>query len=323
MSEHQRLLLIAPPNMSHSPAFNRAEALAKAMSASLYIVAFVYVDAFEMFDLIDVDIRKKAREDYLLKHRDWLEAQAQILRQRGFDVESEVIWIEHPLEKIFKYIRYFDVSLVIKGAHQESALKRIFFTPLDWHLLRDCAVPVHLVVDARNPLPRKILATVDVLHDDVSTRQLNDLIINSASKLASQCHAALQVLAVYDWSALYVSDVGVGKVPISVSPSYDERKEKFDILAERHSITKNNRHFIAGSPIKAIAEYATKSACDMLVMGTVTHRVFHKILGTTAESILYRPPCSVLAIKPVELPGINGGTSDALAAQPDVHHDPL
>jgi universal stress protein E len=33
-------------------------------------------------------------------------------------------------------------------------------------------------------------------------------------------------------------------------------------------------------------------------MGTVQHNGLNKLLGTTAEQLLHRAPCSVLAIKP-------------------------
>jgi universal stress protein E len=58
------------------------------------------------------------------------------------------------------------LALIVKDAEDVPALKRVFFTPLDWQLLRDCPVPVHLVTDARHPLPRKVLAIVDVLRSE-------------------------------------------------------------------------------------------------------------------------------------------------------------
>ena len=37
---------------------------------------------------------------------------------------------------------------------------------------------------------------------------------------------------------------------------------------------------------------------DVIVMGAVQHTGLNKLLGTTAEQLLHRAPCSVLAIKP-------------------------
>jgi universal stress protein E len=177
-------------------------------------------------------------------------------------------------------------------------LKRIFFTPFDWQLLRDSAVPVHLVIASPHALPRKILVSIDVLHDDRQVKELNDHIIEAATTLASSCKAKVHLLSIYDWSSLYVSDTGIGSVPVSVSPSYDERKKIFDAVATKHSIPKDHRYFVTGSPIKAISDFAAKNEFDVLVMGTYSHRALNKLLGSTAEHILYRPPCSILAVSP-------------------------
>jgi universal stress protein E len=322
MSTLQHLLLVAPPSMSHTPAFDRAQALAKATHASLYIVAFVYVDTLEILGLIDADVRDRAREGYLRMHRDWLNVEAQCMRDEGVEVTTEVIWVKKPLDKISKYVRSFNIDMVIKDVHRESALKRVFFTPLDWQLLRECEVPVHLVTDTRNPLPRKILATIDVTRDDDRVSELNERIIQNAMGVASQCHAALHVLSIYDWSSVYGPDVVVGKEPVLISPSYDKYKQIFEAVAKKHGMDHDHRHFIVGTPVKTIAEYAHTNNYDIIVMGTVGHRTFNKLLGSTAENILYRPPCSIMVIKPAELAD-NKKFNELSDDLPDVHDYPF
>lgn len=62
MAQRQRLLLIAPCKMTHSPAFERAAALAEAMDASLSVVAFAYFETMETFNVLDTQGREAARE---------------------------------------------------------------------------------------------------------------------------------------------------------------------------------------------------------------------------------------------------------------------
>ncbi len=288
--------------MTHSPAFDRTLALAKAMDASLTLVAFVYLDVLQQLDLLEADQREEIREVYLQRYRQWLEQEAEIMRGEGIEVTTEVKWDLSSPDALSSYMRRQHPDLLIKDAHQESALKRIFFTPQDWRLLCDSRAPIHLVTAQGVPLPRKVLACVDVLHDSVATRELNDRIIDRAARFAMHCKCPLHLLGVYDWTSLYVADIGIGKVPVSVSPSYDERKAKFLQLADKHALHKDNRHFIVGAPGKAIVGFVGQDVFDVLVIGTVTHRSFNKLLGSTTETLLYQPPCSLLVIKPVELP---------------------
>ena len=302
MSSRPHLLLVAPVEMTHSPAFDRALVLAKVMEASLTIVAFVYLDVLQQLDLLGADQREEIREVYLQRYRQWLEQEAEVMRGEGIEVTIEVKWDLPSLDALSSYVRSQHPDLLIKDAHQESALKRIFFTPLDWRLLCDSRAPIHLVTAQGMPRPRKVLACVDVLRDDVATRELNDRIIDQAARLAAHCKCPLHLLGVYDWTTLYIADIGIGKVPVSVSPSYDERKAKFLKLADKHALRKDNRHFIVGAPAKAIAGFVGQDVFDVLVIGSVTHRSFNKLLGSTTESLLYQPPCSLLVIKPAELP---------------------
>jgi universal stress protein E len=193
------------------------------------------------------------------------------------------------------------LALIIKDTQEESALKRVFFTPLDWQLLRDCPVPVHLVTNALNPRPRNVLAIVDVLRSEDQDHVFNDQIIDAATQLAEQCDARLELLHVYDWTAVYAQDMGFGALPLATG-IYEAlgttQQEVFAALAERHGVPLPCRHFIEGAPLTSICDFATEQRTDVIVMGTVQHSGLNKLLGTTAEQLLHRAPCSVLAIKP-------------------------
>ena len=304
MLQTQRLLLIAPSSMTRTPAFDRAAALARAMQLPLHIVAFDYLQALAIAGLFAPEQINRAREGYLDTHRHWLAEQAEVMRQRGVEVTSEVVWVHHPYEEILHFVDEQSLALIIKDAHEESALKRVFFTPLDWQLLRDCPVPVHLVTNDRHPRPRHILAIVDVLRSEEQDLRFNDQIIDTAVKLAEQCDATVQLLHVYDWVAVYAKDMGMGVLPMATG-LYEAlgsaEHEVFSALAERHGVAPQSRHFIEGAPVPVICEFAAEHHADVIVMGTVQNKGLNKLLGTTAEQLLHRAPCSVYAIKPDKL----------------------
>ena len=301
MSQSQRLLLIAPSAMARTPAFDRAAALALAMQFPLHIVAFDYSQALAVAGLFAPEQFKRARDGYLQTHRQWLVEQAGLMSKQGVEVTSEVVWVQHPYEEILNFINEMPLMLIIKDAQEESAFKRVFFTPLDWQLLRDCPVPVHLVTTALNARPRNVLAIIDVLRDEDQDRVFNDQIIEAAAKLAAVCDASLELLHVYDWTAIYVQDMGFGALPLATGV-YEMRgtaqHETFASIAERHRVPPERRHFIEGVPVPSICEFVSDHRTDVVVMGTVQHRGLSKLIGTTAEQLLHRAPCSVLAIKP-------------------------
>ena len=301
MSQTQRLLLIAPPAMTRTPAFDRAAMLARAMQLPLHIVAFDYLQALAVAGLFAPEQIALARDGYLQTHRQWLVEQAELMNKHGVDATSEVVWVQHPYEEILHFVNEMSLALIIKDANEESALKRVFFTPLDWQLLRDCPVPVHLVTNALNPRPRNVLAIVDVLRSEDQDLVFNDQIIDAATKLAELCEARIELVHVYDWTAVYAQDMGMGALPLATG-LYEAlgvaQHEAFAALAERHGVPTECRHFIEGAPLSSICKFAEDHHTDVIVMGTVQHTGLNKLLGTTAEQLLHRAPCSVLAIKP-------------------------
>ena len=147
MSQTPRLLLIAPSAMERTPAFERAAALAQAMQLPLHIVAFDYLQALAVAGLFAPEQIRLARDGYLRTHRQWLAEQASLLARHQIMVTSEVMWVQDPFAEILQFINEMPLRLIIKDVQHESVLERIFYTPLDWQLLRDCPVPVHLVTD--------------------------------------------------------------------------------------------------------------------------------------------------------------------------------
>ncbi|RBL68742.1 universal stress protein [Pseudomonas sp. MWU13-2625] len=301
MSQIQHLLLITSQDLIHTPAFDRAAALALAMQLPLHIVAFDYLQALAMAGLFAPDQIGQAREGYLQAHRQWLTEQTRLMRKDGIEVTSEVVWVQHPYEEVLQFVHEMSLALIIKDAHEESALSRVFFTPLDWQLLRDCPVPVHLVTNAFNPQPRNVLAIVDVLRSEEQDIVFNGEIIKAAIQLAKQCDARFELLHVYDWTAMFAQNMCVDVLPLATGIYQalgEAQRETFAALAERNNVPPDRRHFIECNPLSGICDFAIEHKADVIVMGTVQHNGLDKLLGTTAEQLLHRTPCSVLAIKP-------------------------
>ncbi len=74
--------------MEHSPAFDRAAALAKAEGAALHIVAFDYLEGLATAGLVNEQALEQMRLGYIERHRQWLEEQARPLRNLGIEVTT-------------------------------------------------------------------------------------------------------------------------------------------------------------------------------------------------------------------------------------------
>ncbi|MEF9673556.1 hypothetical protein QNM99_20500 [Pseudomonas sp. PCH446] len=152
------------------------------------------------------------------------------------------------MQAILEYVRDLDIDLLIKDVHLESGLKRLFATPLDWQLLRDCPVPVHLVASRSQALPRHVLVAVD-LGREQSEECFNDRLVQAGQVFARQCAATFSLVHVHDKSRSYVHEMGWGTLPMAEGLEMASRaneQQGFKVLAERNGVEKNQRHFLTG-----------------------------------------------------------------------------
>ncbi|MGJ7517964.1 universal stress protein [Pseudomonas baetica] len=294
MSQYQRLFLIVGPNMRHTPAMERAVALAKATGAMLHIAVFIEnVDTLGLMSG-DEHFLERCQEE----NQKWLQDEAQLIRGHSVAVTTEVILTRDVLQEILQHVKDLQPDLVIKDVHHESTLKRVFATPLDWHLVRDCPVAVHLVSEVRCPLPRVIVAAVDLSHPDHPITEFNDRIILTAQRMATQCNAELHLLHAFDPSRTHITDAGAGAVTMPGFSSDVRRAlhKSFTALADSYHVATERQHFIEGAPAKVMSDYAAHSRADVIIMGSTHRKGLHKLMGSTTEHVLHKVPCNVLAI---------------------------
>jgi universal stress protein E len=296
MTHPLRLLLVAPFKTVHSPALEYAGVLAQALGASLRMVAFVHAEAVDIFGLINIAGRDKAREGLMDLYRNWLNTETVLLREKGLDVSYDVVWIRQTAADLVAYAEKAQADMVIKDLHEESTLKQLVLSSVDWHLLGAHAPSVLYVKEALDHEPRKFLAAVDLDVEGEAGNANNNQIISTALNLAKACHASLHLVTVYNGGVL----CGAGFTEAYLGrehPSYEERKEVFDALASQHGITREHRHLMVGTPANAIRAYVERCGYDLLLIGTANHPNPESDIGSTAQGILANPACSVLVIK--------------------------
>lgn len=298
MGQYQRLLLIADQTLQQSPALLRAVALAKVSGAVLDVRAFV--EPVPVVHLWEEKTDDAGYQRYMRRYRRWVADEVEQLGGQGLDVSVEVVFTTHPLLDILKTVEELKPDLLIKDVTLEPVLKRVFITPLDCHLLRECPVPVHLVNQARYSLPHRVVAAVDPFDPSTQINGLNDTIIQTANALALQCDAPLHLLYAYDLSPAFNADsplVGGGWGVDFIEELRQSLHQAFVTLADRHGVPPERRHFGMGLPVPVISEFVEQYLADVVVMGTV-HRVgIDRLIGSNTERALYSVPGSILAVR--------------------------
>lgn len=298
MGQYERLLLVADQTLHQSAAMLRAIALAKASGAALDVRAFV--EPVPITHLWEEKIDDVDAQRYQRRYRRWVADELEQLSNQGLDGTVDVVFSSHPLLDILKTVHVLKPDLLIKDVRLEPALKRVFITPLDCHLLRECPIPVHLVNQIRYALPHRIVAAVDPFDPDTQINGLNDVIIRSANALALQCDVPLHLLCAYDLSAAFNGDAPMVNGGWNEDLANELRQtlhQAFVALADRHGVPPERRHFVMGQPVQVINEFVEQYLADVVVMGTV-HRVgIERVIGSTTERALYSVPGSILAVR--------------------------
>lgn len=295
MSQYQRLFLMVDAQMRHTPALERAAALAHATGATLHICAII--EELDTLGLISGDEHRN--QTRLEDNLQWLADEATLLHENGIRVSTEALLTRDVLGAALAQVQEVEADLLIKDVQHEPAYKRLLFTPLDWQLLRECNCPVHLVSAVHCPLPRVVVAAVDPTHPEHPHNDLNETVIQAAIDLARQCNAELHLLHVCDSAHTHLSDFGAGTVTV---PGFDSNvrtsiHKVFERLAERHGVPVERQHFLSAPITRSIAEFVAHSRTDVLVMGNHPRKLLERLTGSTTEHVLDHTLCNVLAVK--------------------------
>lgn len=300
MSQYRRILLIADAAMKRTPAFERAIWLARACGASLHIALFDRNNVIAGAALIDRDASNDARRSWILEREHWLRVEADTLAAEGVGVTSEVVWARPVADDILNVVADQQPDLVVKDVLLEGALQRVLLTPLDWQLLRQCTVPLMLVNSLAQALPRRIVAAVDASHD-YKTGDLNDRVIQEALRLAIPCDAELHLVYAFSGPQQLIdpNGTGIGAIGELEQLLLPIHQQNFLDIANAHSVPADRRHFLRGTPAKVLSDFARQQHSDVIVIGSVRHNFIDRlIMGTTAEALLDKAPCNLLAVKP-------------------------
>lgn len=295
MKRFKSILVYVDVDAQRQPAVDRAAELARESGAALTLVSAVSEPPWwteRVFPNVAKRWYRNVVDDCTAKltaltarHRDELKIEAKTLVGRPWlEVIREVLRSGH--------------DLVVKDVAANQG-----FTPtFEMKLLRKCPCPVWLVKRTAARF-RRIGAAVDVLPENPVRTGLNTKVVELAHSLAVMEECELHVVCA--WSVFAES-------VLSIKMSDEEIDEVR--RAHRDETTRVLNDFLAGFTLddvdlhvhvlegdadRVIPAAVEQEHEDLLVMGTIARTgVAGLIIGNTAEMILDRLRCSVLAVKP-------------------------
>lgn len=215
-------------------------------------------------------------------------------------VLSGVFFIE-----LIKFAKREEIDLVCLEADTETFNRHTEFSSNARHLIRKSEVPVWAVAKARKPHIHKICAAVDLARISPENDRLNRTIIANAVELARNCGAELHIF--HAWRLISENLIRT----LGGVEQMDLAQWVRDELTVRRQLMMNLLDFfdLSGIDLKlniaegvvqsALPEYVKSQEVDLLIMGTLSRGgVGGMIIGNTAETILGRVSCSVMAVKP-------------------------
>ena len=233
----------------------------------------------------------------------------------GFAAAPDIVLrVGKPFIETIRLVQEAGVDLVVKTAEPLDGVQGFLFASTDHHLLRKCPCPVWLRRPGGGARMAEIIAAVDVDEWDASEpdtlHDLNLQVLHSAARLAHGHGARVHVL--HAWDA-----VGEGAVWAFASDGAArvaaDRYVNAVLEARRAALTKLIATFrsqvatdavlvpdlVRGPADRVIADRVAAVAPDVLILGTVARTgVSGVIIGNTAEDILNRIDCAIVAVKP-------------------------
>ena len=290
MWENTILVVIDATAGSQQPALERAAWLAKQADARLELFACEYDP-----DLGSGGVGDEARERLLKQQRDHLESLAAPLRQQGLTVSVDVVW-DHPFEAaILAKAAAHDYWLVAKDAHHHNLAQRTLLTNVDWHLIRECPVPLLLVKDRKLSAEPNVLAAVDPVNEHDKPAALDERIYTFAAELSRVLRGRLHVVHSYG------TPLGAELPPEAVKLIADQHRAAMKRFLDTHAALEGRPHLYEGVAHECLQAAAKEHAADFVVMGAVARRGLKRLfIGSTAERVLDRLPCDLVIIKPLE-----------------------
>ena len=295
MVDFQSVLVVMARPKHMQVAFTRAQEIQRVTGARLRLVAFCWNAMCEQTNVFELSQRRAMKKEIMRTRELWLR---NLVRDAGLasaDVSIEVQWTDDIAGWVKAHARRNEYDLVLKSVHHSRTLTH---TPLDWQLLQQCHVPVYIAAARRRKPKGNVLATLDFRHSDQKHQSLNLRVLETAHRFAEMSGAKLHCVNVVEFSQV-LSDLDLIDTRKVRRQALAKNREFMEGLLEPFGVAKSRIYMPLGKVGQMVATTARNCHADLLVVGSATRRwAGGALLGNSAERILSKAPCDVLAVHP-------------------------
>ncbi len=298
MRNPQKILIVITREKPVQSALERAFLFARSNHIELTLYSAVYEPALELTAILAPDERKMLKQQYLEARQNYLDELCQQHSKTGFTLKSKVVWHKKLSHAVVEYTQDNEFDLTIKSISSDASSKNPFIMPTDWHLLRFCKSPLLLVRDEEWKSQGAVLGAVNPTSDCPDHLKLNHKVIEYTQYLSEllgcEAHAInTHVSPTLEMPSDYPSLEHLRQKVTQI------HTEKMQELMSQHPFKEQHIHVVEGLPQDKIPATAQKIGAQLVVMGTVGRTgLTAAFIGNTAERVLSRLQCEVLALKP-------------------------
>jgi universal stress protein E len=272
-------------------AWRRSQELQKLTGSKIQAVSFVWNAMCESNSALSADERKKLKHALVEERKAWLAD----LVEGAPKTLTRTIWENDIGDWVADETAKKMPDLVVKSVHKSGS---IVHTPTDWALLRSCPAPLLLTSKRRGKKGGNIVASLDLRHTDTKHRHLNCRVLEAAHSFADLYEAQVHVVFAVEISQV-LRDLDIVSETLTKKKIVEKVTPELERLLQPYDIPKTRVHMPVGKVGKVVTQNARKLKADLLVVGSYAHRAKQLIgLGNSAERILTRANCDVLAVHP-------------------------
>ena len=296
MDTFTSILVDVDATASAQPAVERAALIARRCGAPLRIVDVLSAPADARRSL-PADL-----EDELMTRR-----RQQLARiaysVRDVTVDTDVL-SGRPADALIADVQRHGHDLVVR-AHTRDLVARgpKPLVAVDSELFRRCPCPVWAVGPGAAPPTPRIACAVDTSTQDPVKRALNVKVVELGLLLTRLQEGALVLL--HAWRPVGEEQVFSHATDVAFAAHLDDTRNRAKHDLARFAESFMNRlagvrlELRRGSAEDVVGEFVVAEGIDLVVMGTGARTgLTRRLVGDTADRVLQRVPCSVLAVKP-------------------------
>ncbi|PJG86410.1 universal stress protein UspE [Conservatibacter flavescens] len=299
------ILVVLNPETEKQYALARAVRLAKEQKhehpIKITLFLTVYELSYEMSALLSSEEREEMHNGVIQQRLELLQPYLEKYADPMIQFESSVVWNSNEAEAIVQQITEKHYDLVVKYTKEEDSLAALIFTPMDWQLLRKCEVPILIVKDGDWKHQRRILVAVNVSGDEEYHESFNQELITMSMDLAETYERGnIHLVNAYPPTpvnmAIDLPEFNASEYSNSIRGQHLLNMKK---LRQQFGIDEDHTHVYEGFPEEVIPKVAQELGAELVVLGTVGRTgLSAAFLGNTAEHVISKLNCNLLAIKP-------------------------